>query len=390
MKKLTATFIPFAFLAIVFADVLQNPNFELPPSRMSPNSSVPSVPLNENNTIPGWTSEGTVQYIIAGPNAPLPRNEHAVLLAEDGKINQTFIANGDIKQYLLTFTLALGGPNCSANVSLVVSAPDSASAFLVKQNYSKEPWEVYGHLLGSFGNDEAIDLVLQSQNTDTDTNSTCWPVVDTLILKALSPSNRGNDNLLPNGGFESGPAFLDGFTGGVLLDSEPSIVESALREWSVLGTVRYIDSKHYFVPEGNAAIEIITGESPTGIQAAKALTDGSSYNLEFVLGDANDSCKGNFIVGVQAGSSAQNFTVQSAGTGSANKYSMTFKAESSPAPISFQSYTIMQNDDGVLCGPVIDGVILRSSSSHKSNPKNNLALALLVLLILRQMLEILP
>lgn len=159
---------------------------------MSPNSSVPSVPLNENNTIPGWTSEGTVQYIIAGPNAPLLRNQHAVLLAEDGKINQTFIANGDIKQYLLTLTLAVGGRNCSANVSLVVSAPDSASAFLVKQNYTKEPWEVYGLLLGSFGNGEPIDLVLQSQNTDTGTNSTCWPVVDTLILEAVSPSNQGN------------------------------------------------------------------------------------------------------------------------------------------------------------------------------------------------------
>lgn len=158
-----------------------------------------------------------------------------------------------------------------------------------------------------------------------------------------------------------------------------------------MGTIRYIDSKHYFVPEGNAAIEMIAGrDSPTGIQTAKTLTDGSSYNLEFVLGDATDSCKGNFTIGVQAGSSAQNFTVQSKGTGSANKYSMTFKVESSPAPISFQSYTMVQNDDGVLCGPVIDGVLLRASSSHQSNSRNNLPLALLLILILRQMLGILP
>lgn len=172
---------------------------------------------------------------------------------------------------------------------------------------------------------------------------------------------------------------MDGFSEGVLLDSEPSLVESALQEWSPTGTIRYIDSRHYFVPEGNAAIEMISG---AGIQTAKALTDGSNYDLEFMLGDANDSCKGNFTIGVEAGTSAQNFTVQSKGTGSANKYSMKFKAGSSPAPISFQSYTMVQNGDGVLCGPVIDGVVLRPSKGHLSYPKSNVPQALLLLVLL--------
>lgn len=36
------------------------------------------------------------------------------------------------------------------------------------------------------------------------------------------------DNLLPNGGFELGPAFLDNSSDGVLVDSEPSLTETVI------------------------------------------------------------------------------------------------------------------------------------------------------------------
>lgn len=175
------------------------------------------------------------------------------------------------------------------------------------------------------------------------------------------------DNLLLNGGFELGPIFLSNSKQGILLDPEPSPVQSALQQWSVIGTVRYIDSKHYFVPEGNAAIEIVSGIS-AGIQTAKTLTEGDSYHLEFSLGDANDSCVGDFIVGAQAGSTVQNFTLQNNGTGSAKKFSMTFKADSSLTPISFLSYTSSQTKNGVFCGPVVDDVILLASYGMTLNP----------------------
>ncbi|KAL0377289.1 UNVERIFIED_CONTAM: hypothetical protein Sradi_3034400 [Sesamum radiatum] len=92
----------------------------------------------------------------------------------------------------------------------------------------------------------------------------------------------------------------------------------------VMGTVKYIDAKSHFVPEGKAAVEIVAGIS-AGVQTAKLLNQGSNYNLEFMLGDANDSCPGDLTVGVIAGSSVQNFTVHSNGTGAAKKYSLTFK-----------------------------------------------------------------
>nr|DAD41369.1 TPA_asm: hypothetical protein HUJ06_015692 [Nelumbo nucifera] len=53
-----------------------------------------------------------------------------------------------------------------------------------------------------------------------------------------------------------------------------------------------------------------------------------TYNLELVLGDANDLCVGDFIVRTQAGSTSMNFTMQTNGTGLAQSFLMTFKADS--------------------------------------------------------------
>ncbi|XVF13914.1 hypothetical protein REPUB_Repub09cG0010800 [Reevesia pubescens] len=197
--------------------------------------------LNENNTIPGWTFQGTVQYVTAGQTISLPANGHAIQLGQDGKINQTFKVDADYMKYILTLTLA--------------------------------------------------------------------------------PA----DNLLLNGGFEYGPEFLSNSTEGILLDSALSPVQSPLGQWDVVGTIKYINSKHFFVPHGNAAVEIVSGVS-AGIHTEVTRTEGSAYNLEFTLGDANNACERDFIVEVQAGSIVQNFTVRSNGTGLAQKSSMKFEA----------------------------------------------------------------
>lgn len=75
-------------------DLLQNPDFELPPPNLPGDSNAPVVLFNENNTIPGWTFEGNVEYITSGSTVVLPGNGHAVQLDRDGKINQTFTSNG--------------------------------------------------------------------------------------------------------------------------------------------------------------------------------------------------------------------------------------------------------------------------------------------------------
>ncbi|KAF2316435.1 hypothetical protein GH714_041776 [Hevea brasiliensis] len=280
--------------------------------------------------------------------------------------------------YLLTFTLAPGGQNCSTNANVGVSAPDSHSIFSFKQDYGKEGWETFGLYLGSWEQQEPINLVLESQSTESDANSTCWPLIDKLLLKTIETLVPGDNNLLLNGGFEYGPEFLSNSTEGILLDPVPTAVLSPLRQWSITGTVKYIDSKHYFVPEGNAAVEFVSGVS-AGIQAATTLKDGSTYSLEFTLGDANDSCEGNFVVGAQAGSTAQNFTLQSNGTGSAKKLSLAFKADSTTTLISFVSYATTQTKDGVFCGPIVDNVVLRASQGMKSEIKWEVFIFLLFL-----------
>ncbi|PIN19399.1 hypothetical protein CDL12_07903 [Handroanthus impetiginosus] len=220
--KLMTIFISCILVGAASADILQNPDFEVPPSNWRANSTTPFIPLDENSTIPGWTFEGTVEYVTAGAELSLPSNGHAILLGQDSKINQTFAANGEQMQYLLSFTLARVVQNCTSNGSLVVSAPDSSAQFSSKLRYGKELWEVYGHQLGSWGDGESVNLVIQSQGIDADPNTTCWPVIDKLSLITTGSLSQDNDNLLPKGGFELGPAFPDFSNDGVLLDSEPS------------------------------------------------------------------------------------------------------------------------------------------------------------------------
>ncbi|KDP46284.1 hypothetical protein JCGZ_10124 [Jatropha curcas] len=360
---------------------LQNSDFETPPLNIPKNSSIPFQLLNQNTTIPGWSFEGTVLYVTATDTIALPGNGHAIQLGQDGKINQTFSPSADYIHYLLTFSLATsGGSNCSSNASVGVSASDRPSVFFFKQNYGKEKWESYGVYLGSWELEEKINLVIESEATESDGNETCWPLIDKLLLKSIETLVPSNDNLLLNGGFEFGPEFQSNSSEGILLDPVPTPVLSPLRHWSITGTVKYIDSKNYFVPEGNAAVEIVSGVS-AGIQAATTLTEGSTYNLEFTLGDANDSCEGNFVVGAQAGFAAQNFTLLSNGTGSATKKSLEFKADSSIALISFTAYTTTQTKDGVFCGPVVDNIVLRASNGMKSAMKWGILISLLFLAV---------
>ncbi|KAF8013127.1 hypothetical protein BT93_I1105 [Corymbia citriodora subsp. variegata] len=355
MKKKASTLVlQFLLLGFAYAaDLLQNPDFESPPPSLPANSTAPFL-LKQNDTLPGWSFDGEVYYLKASGGG------HAVQLAQDGRINQTFAASADFEDYLLTFAIASpGGASCSSNGSVVISAPDSQGVFPV---VGEQQRAVYGQFLGSWGDGEAIDLVIGSETTESDANATCWPVVDSIVLKSIASLVKANDNELVNGGFEYGPDFLADSTEGVLLQPAQSPLQSPLRQWSILGTIKYIDSKHFAVPQGNAAVEIISGNS-SGIQTATQLTKGSSYALEFTLGDGNDSCVGDLEVRAQAGSVLQNYTIQSKGTGSAQKFSFKFKADSDTGttPISFVSYTSSQTKDGVSCGPVVDDVVLRAS-----------------------------
>ncbi|XP_058106943.1 protein DUF642 L-GALACTONO-1,4-LACTONE-RESPONSIVE GENE 2-like [Magnolia sinica] len=347
-------------------DLLQNAGFESPPLNVTANSTTPFVLLTQTNPIPGWTFSGTVQYVTAGPNMSLPGNGHAIQLGTDGKINQTFRANGTAMDYVLTFTLAPGGDNCSTSTTMNVSAPSRSSLVALEQLYGSKEWESHACYLGRIPSHSQSFPIL---------------VFSAAALPTDDPMVEIPDNLLINGGFEVGPAFVTNSTEGILLEEDRDFTQSALQQWSVMGIVKYIDSKHFSVPHGNAAIKIVSGDI-SGIRTTVALKKGSTYNLEFVMGDTNNSCTGNFIVGAQGGPSTQNFTLQSDGKGTTQKFSMLFKANSNPTPISFTSFTQGQTMDFAFCGLVIDDVVLRAASCGlKSAVKSGVLFSCIVFIV---------
>ncbi|KAK4402650.1 microtubule-associated protein 8 [Sesamum angolense] len=212
------------------------------------------------------------------------------------------------------------------------------------------------------GRGDSVNLEIASVASNSGRNgSSCWPV-DAFTVKKNGMPRWYEGNMLANGDFEVGPAFLSNSSEGILLNDEPDRLISPLQQWSVLGTIRYIDSKHYKVPQGKAAVELLSG-APSGIQVdLKLPTTLTSYTLNFTMGDADDSCVGDFILYVQTGVDVHNFTMRSNGTGSASRHSVRFKAESSrETSIRLYSFNETRASDGVLCGPVLDNVVLDGS-----------------------------
>ncbi|XP_047318587.1 uncharacterized protein LOC124921922 [Impatiens glandulifera] len=148
-----------------------------------------------------------------------------------------------------------------------------------------------------------------------------------------------------------------------------------------MGTVKYIDSKHYHVPVGKAAIELVSG-APSGILANTILTKDSTYKLQFTIGDANNSCIGDFIVYAQAGPVIQNFSVQSSGKGFTERFSMQFGAFSSLTPISFSSFNQSRTSENFSCGPVIDNIVLDFIQASSQIRQPSLAVSSLVFSLL--------
>ncbi|PWA34955.1 hypothetical protein CTI12_AA614070 [Artemisia annua] len=376
------------FLAMLVSSkvTLQNPSFETPPTNLTTNATSQFMLLDSKiNVIPGWSFKGTVWYVTSGGNISLPGNGHGLQLGPNGMINQTF-KSYDSYDCVLTFTIAPSSAECANNYTAVnVSAPGVSKVFFYDESLGTEMWQTYAFSVG--GNEIKrgfFGVEIQSVVTTTSrSNVTCWPIIDALLVKAIRTQTWYSGNPILNSGFEVGPAFMGNSSQGVLLEGgsnrQPSV---PLQGWTILGTLKYIDSKHFAVPEGRGAIELISGSS-SGIATNAYLYGQGQFTLDFIIGDANDSCVGDLTIFVQIKYMTWNFTMRSIGVGSSEKCSVTFKAEFSndePVPISFYGFNETRTSGNqVLCGPVIDGINLQYSSGIRSK-KHIIFMVLIIVL----------
>ncbi|RZC75759.1 hypothetical protein C5167_000524 [Papaver somniferum] len=351
---------------------LQNPDLEIPPT----NSTYPFPALDSTiKYLPQWFSQGDVSYVFTSSHG------NYRYLGKNGKITQEFKANVESSHYLLTFSLQPARTNCDNTTSVTISVPVRSVVVSFSNKFAggnqSSHWQTHGVYLGIHGNGELVTLSLECSNTTTAFTDCGVRLEDSFILKNIpNPINSSvrygglvnnlQNNMLPNGGFEYGPAFPNNSVGGVLIDAESDATQSPLNQWEILGTVKYITTNHnYTAPEGKASIELIAGKS-SGIQTSVKLKKGSEYALSVFIGEHNDACVGDFQVGVQAGSSVQNFTIQIKGAGTGLDSGWKIKSDSNRVTrISILSLATTKSKDGVLCGPVIDKVVLLASYGLK-------------------------
>ena len=164
---------------------------------------------------------------------------------------------------------------------------------------------------------------------------------------------------MKNGGFEEGPlVFKNGFH-GVLLPPKQQDKASPLPGWIIesLKAVRYVDSDHFTVATGRAAVELVAGRESAIAQVVRTVP-GKIYRLEFSVGDAKNDCHGSMEVVAFAAKSKVNVPFVSSGKGQFKTEDLVVQAVSNRTRITFFSsfYHTKVSDPGSLCGPLLDEV----------------------------------
>ena len=164
---------------------------------------------------------------------------------------------------------------------------------------------------------------------------------------------------MKNPGFEEGPHRLINSTNGVLLPPKQEDLTSPLPGWMIesLKAVKFIDSKHFNVPFGLAAVELVAGRESAIAQVLRTAPN-KFYNLTFTVGDAKNGCHGSMMVEAFAAKDTLKVPFKSEGKGRFKTASFKFKALSPRTRITFYSsfYHTRIDDFGSLCGPVLDQV----------------------------------
>ncbi|XP_057434515.1 protein DUF642 L-GALACTONO-1,4-LACTONE-RESPONSIVE GENE 2-like isoform X2 [Lotus japonicus] len=340
-------------------DVVANGNFEAGPK---PSELKGTVVTGGSHAIPGWEISGFIEYIKSGQKQgdmllAVPEGAYAVRLGNEASIKQNIkVIKG--MYYSITFLVAR---TCAQEERLNVSVAPDWVVLPMQTLYSSNGWDAYAwSFLAEY---QEVEMVFHNPGVVED--AACGPLIDSIALKPLYPPRPTNKNVLKNGGFEEGPYVFPNTSWGVLIP--PNIIDldehSPLPGWIVesLKAVKYIDSEHFYVPQGKRAVELVAGKESAIAQVARTVL-GKTYILSFAVGDAGNSCEGLMSVEAFAGKDHVTVRYESIGKGGFKRASLKFVAVSTSTRIVFLStfYAMRSDDFSSLCGPVIDDIKLLS------------------------------
>ncbi|GLU00297.1 hypothetical protein SLE2022_176750 [Rubroshorea leprosula] len=335
-----------------FEGYLGNGNFEEQPKPKDLKKTV----LMGKYALPKWEINGLVEYISGGPQPggmffPVAHGVHAVRLGNEASISQTIpVKPGTL--YALTFGASR---TCAQDEVLRVSVPPLSGDLPLQTLYSSNGGDVYAW--GFIAKSKFAKVIFHNSGVQED--PACGPLIDAVAIKELIRPMPTAGNLVKNPGFEEGPHRLGNSTNGVLLPPMQEDFYSPLPGWIIgsLKAVKFIDSKHFNVPTGNSAVELLAGRESAVAQILRTVPN-KTYNLTFTIGDAKNGCHGNMMVEAFAGKNTLKAPFKSSGKGEFRTASFEFKAIAARTRITFYSsfYHTRIDDFGSLCGPVLDEV----------------------------------
>ncbi|KAG8363611.1 hypothetical protein BUALT_Bualt19G0040500 [Buddleja alternifolia] len=332
--------------------LLPNGNFEEQPRP----SDMKKTVLQGKNALPKWETNGLVEYISGGPQPggmyfPVAHGVHAVRLGNEASISQTIpVKSGSL--YALTFAASR---TCAQDEVLRVSVPTQTGDLPLQTLYDSNGGDTYGW--GFRANSNSVKVVFHNPGVQED--PACGPLLDAVAIKELFPPMPTKENLVKNNGFEEGPHLLFNSTYGVLLPPKQQDTTSPLPAWIIesLKAVKFIDSRHFNVPVGKAAVELLAGRESAIAQVIRTVPN-KRYNLSFFVGDAKNGCHGSMMIEAFAAKMTMKAPFVSQSKGEFKNFSFQFTATSIRTRLTFFSsfYHTKKHDFGSLCGPVLDEV----------------------------------
>ncbi|CAI9099941.1 OLC1v1036841C1 [Oldenlandia corymbosa var. corymbosa] len=333
--------------------LLENGNFEEAPKA----SNLKKTVIIGKYSLPKWEIQGLVEYVSGGPQPggfflAIPRGAHAARLGNEAAISQHVKGLKPGSIYSLTFGATR---TCAQDEKLRVSVHGFSTELPIQTLYSSDGGDTYAWAFKALS--DVVKVTFHNPGIQED--PTCGPLIDSVAIKEILPLNYARGNLVKNGDFEIGPHVFKNFSTGVLLLPKGRDLYSPLPGWIVesIKPVKYLDSKHFSVPQGLAAVELVGGRETAIAQVIRTVPN-KFYGLSFTVGDARNGCHGSMMVEAFAAKQKLQVPFTSTGKGGFKRASLRFQAIYNRTRISFFSpfYHTKVDDYGHFCGPVLDDV----------------------------------